>query len=241
MTRTMTLLLHATAVRTFAVLFILMGLVIPAAAQDRPSPGFAKEGAYIGFGVLPNFTIDAEEFTGGVIYVSEDDGEQTVIPTLDKRPVFRTIVGFRARPAALEFSYDRAEFKDDFLGLTGNSAYNSINVDVRVFFMTRSRIQPYILAGGAFQWVHVDDGSYAPGADPFFDAPIGDAGFKGYGLNTEAGVAVFATRRAWVTLGGSYRVLWFRHGSDSDEEREDLKPPFEFMRASASVTGFFTF
>jgi len=220
-----------------AVLALVMSAV-PIQAQE--SPGFAHEGVYVGGGMLPSTTLDDPSFAGGIYYEAEDDGELFVLPTLDSLPLPRIVVGFRSRPFALEFSYDRARHTGTFVDLDRESTFHAINIDGRFFFATHTRVQPHAVIGGSIPWLTVDDGSFVPGSD-FTDEPQADATFRGPGLNTEVGVTVFATPRVGVSVGYAYRVIWFQRVRGIGDDPKELKPPFHVGRGQVAIMGFVTF
>ena len=125
---------QALRVAGMCLLVVLAARPVQAQTEAPYDPGFAREGVYVGVGGSPSLTFKADQFAGDYGYVSEDDAEIFVIPSVNKRPVARVVVGLRSRPLALEFSYDRARFTGDHLGLPLVSTYNAINVDAKFFF-----------------------------------------------------------------------------------------------------------
>ena len=211
----------------------------PADAQD--DPGYAYEGVYLGFGGSPRLTFKADQFAGDYGYVAEDDSEIFVIPSVNKRPVPRVVFGLRSRPLALEFSYDRARFTGDYLGVPLVSVYNAINVDAKFFFRTLTRVQPHVVIGMGLPWVTIENGSYPPGSDPLVDPPHADASLRGPGLNTEVGLTAFATPRVGISIGYAFRTIKFNRARGIGEEQKELRPPFWEVRGTPVVFGFVTF
>ncbi len=157
----------------------------PAWSQERP--GVAKEGLFVGLSGAPDFTLDGLTFDGSAVYKKVDGEELVILPRLNRKTMLRGFMGVRSTRGSFEVGYDQTRHSGTFLGVSGVEAtFHSINFDERIFLLTRKRIQPYVLLGGSFPWLTVKDGS-------FLDPDFGDATFKGYGVNTEAGVMVFAT------------------------------------------------
>ena len=222
-------------VRGLGALALTTALAAPAVAQMPQQGGAAKEGGFIGVTVMPRFTFDGETFDGLSAY-QEIDGEELVfLPKLDTKPLLRVILGYRARQASLEISYDRTQHEGTFADeMPLDATFQAINVDGRFFFLPDSRVQPHVLVGGSFPWLNVEDGG-------FLDPDVGDARFKGYGLNTEAGVTVYPTRQFGIGVGYSYRVIWFDRVTGVTDKLYELRPRFRETAGSVAVTGTFVF
>lgn len=220
--------------RSSAASLFVLSLATPALGQSEPPAGFAREGAYIGLAGSFDFTFDGETFDGMSGYEAIDQPEFVILPHLDKQDLRRFVVGFRATQFALEFSYDRSEHTGTFLDEPGTADFNSINVDIRLFALPHSRIQPHALVGLAFPWLTITDGS-------FFEGDIGDATFRGQGLNTEIGVTGFVHPRIGASLGYTYRVMWFDRVRGVSDTPYDLMPNFRETSQGLLAMAFFTF
>jgi hypothetical protein len=224
-------------VRSFArstALLVLLLLAGAAPAWAQMTGGFARESVYVGVAGLFDFTLDGVSFDGSTYYEAETTNEIFILPTLDKQNLVRYVVGFRARPFALEFSYDRTRHDATFLDLTGDAVVQAVNVDAKFFGLTDRRIQPHGVIGMSFPWLTVEDGS-------LLEPDQGDATFRGEGLNLEAGVTVFPHPRVGVSVGYSYRFFWFSRVKGVGDETYDLDPRFRDTAGSVIVMGFFTF
>jgi hypothetical protein len=209
-------------------------LLLPVAAAAQTPPGFAKEGGFVGVTVLPGFTFDGETFDGRTIY-KEIDGEEIVfLPLLDKQTLIRGILGYRARTAALEISYERTQHEGTFDEFPLDATYQAVNVDGKYFFAPRTRVQPHLVVGASFPWFTVKDGG-------FLDPDVGDARFRGYGLNTEAGVTVFPTPQFGIGVGYTYRVVWFDRVTGVSDTLFELRPRFRETSGSVAINGTFVF
>ena len=91
-----------------------------------------------------------------------------------------------------------------------------------------------MLVGASIPWFTVDEGS-------FLNDDVGNARFRGYGVNTEAGVTVYVQPRVGVSIGYSYRVFWFDRATGVLNEFADLRPRFRETSGNVVVTGLFTF
>jgi hypothetical protein len=189
---------------------------------------------YVGVAFLPSFTLDGHTFDGVTIYREENEGDEFgFLPKLDKQNMFRFAAGFRARPMALEISYERTRHDGAFLDAELDASFNAVNVDAKFFFNTRSRIQPHVVAGLAFPWLTVHDGAIQGDV-------VGDARYRGQGLNLEGGVTVFATPRVGVSGGFAYRVLWFNRVRAVSDEPFRLDPRFRESSGTVILMGFVT-
>ena len=218
------------------ILIVLMSVATPAWSQFEPvfPTGFAKEGGYIGFSGIPNFTLDGVTFDGETWYKEVDGEEVFILPKLNTRNMFRGIIGFRGRQAGLEISYDRTRHSGTFQDIPAEATFQSVNVDGKYFFLTEKRFQPHVVVGGAFPWLTIKDGSY-------LEPNVGDARYRGYGLNTEAGVTVYPHPRVGVGIGYNYRVLWFDRASGASDRLGELRPRFRETSGSMVLTGLLTF
>jgi len=228
----MTSLMPARAARVLALPLFLLALSTPASSQERSV--FAKEGAYAGVSALPEFTLDGLTFDGATYYQKEGGEEILILPRLERKGMLRAIVGIRSTRGAFEVSYDQTKHVGTFLGIPGEATFHSINFDERVFLLTRRRIQPYGLLGGSVPWLTIKDGS-------FLDPDVGNASFRGFGVNTEAGVAVFLHPRVGISAGYRYRAIWFDHASGVSDTSYKLRPRFHETSGSVVVNGLFTF
>lgn len=213
---------------------LVLAVAAPVSAQLPDQSGAAKEGGFVGVTVMPAFTFDGETFDGQTYYQEIDGEELFFLPSLNERPLIRVILGYRAKSAAIEISYDRTQHDGTFMDVPLDATFQAVNVDGRYFFAPRSRVQPHVLVGGSFPWLNVEDGSVL-GED------VGDARFKGYGLNTEAGVTFYPTRQLGIGVGYSYRVIWFDRASGATDRLGDLRPRFRETAGSIAITGTFTF
>jgi hypothetical protein len=226
--------IRARALRALLIVSVIGLVSAPAAAQVAPEPGYAKLGGFAGVTFVPAFTFDGETFDGLTVYKQVDGEELVFLPRLDEKPLIRFILGYRARHAALEVSYDRTQHDGTFMDEPMDATFQAVNVDGRFFFATRSRVQPHVLLGGSFPWFNVEDGG-------FLDPDIGDARFKGYGLNTEAGVTVFPTPALGISVGYSYRLIWFDRVTGVTDTLYELRPRFRETSGAVAISGTFVF
>ena len=228
----MTTYFRARALEALAVSTFILSLSAPALAQETGD--FAKVGGYVGLSGLPKFTLDGETFDGQTWYQEIGGDEVFILPKLNKRNMFRAILGFRGKDAAIELSYDRTKHGGTFLDGSGEAVFQSVNLNGRFFFLKRNRIQPHVLVGGAFPWLRIIDGSY-------LRDDVGDARFRGYGVNTEAGVTIYPHPKLGVAIGYGHRIMWFDRASGASDRIGELRPRFRETSGGIVVTGLYTF
>jgi hypothetical protein len=220
-------------VRIAAVSFALVTLSTPAWSQEEKS-GFAKEGGYVAVSGLLDFTLDGVTFDGASYYKEIDGDEIIILPKLNERNMVRAGLGYRYSKAALEVSYDRTRHTGSFLDGVGEATFQSVNVDGRFFLMNRGPVQPHVVVGGAVPWLTIKEGS-------FLDESVGDGHFRGFGVNTEAGVTIYPHPRIGVGVGYAYRIMWFDRATGVSDTLYELRPRFRETSGSLVMTGIFTF
>ncbi len=214
-------------------LFVL-ALATPSWAQEEAG-GYAKNGGYVGASTLFNFSFGGETFDGLSYYQKVGGKEIMILPRFEgAHNVLRMVGGYRSGRGAFEFSYDRTKHNGTFYDSPGEATFHVLNFDERVYLITRNRIQPHLLLGGSIPWLIIKDGS-------FLDPNIGDASFRGFGVNTEAGVTVYPHPRVGISTGYRYRVMWFDSASGVSKTAYKLRPRFHETTGSLVVTGLFTF
>ena len=214
-----------------ATAICLLAMAVPVYGQDG---SFAKNGVYVGASGAPNFTLDGVTFDGSSFYQKVDGDEILILPRLERKNTFRGIAGVRSGRGAFEVSYEQTNHPGTFMGLTGEATFHSLNFDERIYALTRGRIQPYGLLGLSLPWLTVTDGS-------FLHDDVADGSFRGFGLNTEAGVAVYPHSRLGVSIGYRYRTMWFDSARGVSHTTYKLRPRFRETAGSVSVAAFVTF
>jgi opacity protein-like surface antigen len=220
-------------------LFVLT-LATPAWSQEpeQEQSGFAKEGGYIGVAGLFDVKLNRDNFDGASIYKKINGEEFLILPLFQKANMIRGILGVRYPKAAFEVSYDRTKHQGTFAGGTGEATFQAINVDGRYFFATNGRVQPHVLGGGSFPWLSVKDGSFL---DATPNADVGNATYRGFGVNTEAGVTVYPHPQLGIGVGYRYRVMWFDRATGVSKTDFELHPRFRENGGNLVITGLFTF
>ena len=217
------------------VVFSLLVLPAPAFAQFSSGiPGFAKEGGYAGMSVMPSFTFDRVTFDGEGYYREIDGDEITILPRLSTATMLRFSLGYRAKKAGIEISYDFTNHDGTYLDATGKATFRSINLDGRYYFLTSQRIQPYMQVGGSMPTFTVKEGS-------FLHEDFADAKFSGYGANVEGGVVIYPHRQLGISVGYNYRVLSFDKVTGVKDRLFELRPRFRETSGTVVVSGHVIF
>jgi hypothetical protein len=209
-------------------------LLAPAStAWSQESSGFAKNGTYVAVSGVPDFTLDGVTFDGSSIYQEVDGEEVVILPRLQPKTALRAMVGMRSKRGAFEIGYEQTTHAGTFMDLSGEATFRSINFDERIFFLT-GRIQPYGLVGFSVPWLTVTDGS-------FLDDEVANASFRGLGVNSELGVAVYVHPRVGISTGYRYRAMWFTGAKGVSGTMYKLRPRFRETSGSVAFNAFFTF
>jgi opacity protein-like surface antigen len=224
-------MMSKTRARVFMTLCVL---ALPAAAWSQEQSGFAKTGAFVAVSGVPDFTLDGLTFDGLSYYKKIDGDEILILPRLNAKTAVRGAVGFRSTRGSFEVGYEQTKHDGTFMDGTGEATFHSLNFDERIFFLTSQRIQPYGLIGLSIPWLTVKDGS-------FLDPDVADASFRGWGVNTEAGVTVFVHPRVGVNVGYRYRSMWFDSASGVSDTTYKLRPRFRETSGSIALGASFTF
>lgn len=212
-------------------------LAVPAAAmsQEQEQPGgFAKTGAFVAVSGVPDFTLDGLTFDGSTIYQRVGSEEFLILPRLKSRTSVRAAVGLRAKRGSFEIGYEQTKHAGTFMDLAGEATFHSLNFDERIYFLTGGRIQPYGLIGLSAPWLTVKDGS-------FLDVEVADGTWRGFGVNSELGVTVFAHPRVGINVGYRYRAIWFDKASGVSDTLYKLRPRFKETSGSLALGASFTF
>lgn len=216
-----------------ASVLLIVALASPVHGQTTQA-AYPKIGGFAGVTFVPGFTFDGETFDGQTAYKQIDGEELVFLPKLDKQPLIRGILGYRARQASLELSYERTQHDGSFEDFSMDATFQAVNVDARYFFLPTARVQPHVLVGGSMPFLKVEDGG-------FLDPDLGDAHFRGYGLNTEVGVTVYPTQQLGISAGYSYRILWFDRVTGVTDTHYELRPRFRETSGTVAITGTFIF
>jgi hypothetical protein len=209
-------------------------LALAPVARCQETSGYAKHGLYVGATGVPDFTLDGVTFDGSSYYKQVDGEEILILPRLEPKSTVRGIVGLRSTRGAFEVAYEQTRHIGTFAGLIGEATFHAINFDERIFVLTRGRIQPYGLLGLSLPWLTVKDGSV-------LDDAVADASFRGFGINSEAGVTVFPHPRVGISAGYRYRVMWFDSASGVSRTTYELRPRFRETTGSLAISTSFTF
>jgi outer membrane protein with beta-barrel domain len=221
-----------TIARIVTLAFPLLAAAPVARAQEAPA--FAKNGLYVSASALPDFSFDGVTFDGASVYQQIGGEEIILLPKLEPTSTFRGTVGFRLSRGSFEVGYERTRHDATFMGLSGEATFKTLNFDERIYVLTRGRIQPYGLLGFSIPWLTITDGSA-------LGDRVGDGTFHGLGVNTEAGVTVFAHPRVGVSVGYRYRAMWFDRARGVTDTDYELHPRFRETAGSLALGVSFTF
>lgn len=221
----------------FGTALALAGVAILAAASTASAqevPGYASNGFFVGASGVPNFTFDGVTFDGSSYYRKVGGDEVLILPKLEPASTIRAVAGFRLTRGSFEVGYERVNQVGSFVGIPTDATFQALNFDERIYILTRGRIQPYGLLGLSLPTLTVKDGSV-------LHDQVGDARFRGFGVNIEPGVAVFVHPHVGVSAGYRYRVMWFDSAEGVSNTTYELRPRFRETAGSFSLSAFVTF
>lgn len=190
----------------FIVLSLAIVFAIP--ASQAFAEGYAKDGIYIG-PVLHYNSIEDRDFDGErYIYGS---GVAAIVPKITRGNGAGFVIGFRnsskdGSSGAFEISYIRSKHDASWLNATGKAEMNTVNLDLKPYFLPDSPLQPYLQFGLCIPWLVVKEGGVYSGssvdAKYFSHFLIGGANFGG-------GFSVYPVPRIALSAGFVYRLIWF--------------------------------
>ena len=228
--------IHRLAVRAALGTTLVIISAVPAFSQTYA--GRAKEGGYASFTLMPKFTFDVETFDGLTVYQEEDGEELGFLPKLDEQNLFKFALGHRWRQGALEVSYERSQHDGNFAdAFELDTVFQAVNIDAKMFFLPDSIVQPYISAGGSYPWLNIKDGSAVNESLE----EVGDARWRGWGVNAEAGVGIYPHSQFGILVGYAYKAIWFDRASGVSDRLFHLRPRFRETSNGLAITAAFTF
>lgn len=202
---------------------------------DAGPDGFhVKNGAYI-IGYLAWANVDGD-FDGSVTLAGAGVPDTFSVPDLDESYAYGGGMGIRWGDAAFEVTYQRSEHDATFGGAPlGDAILNTINFDLKYYFMTDQPLQPFVLVGVNVPWMDVDNGSFN-----IASALTGDASYIGFGANFGGGAAFYLTPKLAVTGSAGYRLMYFDSVKGIGDVRADINGNLEahgfFVRGGVTLT-----
>ncbi len=173
---------------------------------------FIKERSYVGV-VGISSTLDQWGDFNGVNYVTSNSSggsaERDLIPSINRNFGFGVLVGHREGPWAAEVSFWRSDHTASFIfagptTITNPASLQSINFDIKRYFLTQFPTQPFINIGFSLPWLWVrgfseqlDSGNNPTGF-------VNDETISGIGFNLGAGMEIYLDNNFSV-LGGLYQ------------------------------------
>jgi hypothetical protein len=218
----------------FVTALALSMLTLAAVASAQETSGFAKNGPFVGVSGVPNFTFDGITFDGSSYYQQIGGDEVLILPRLEPTSTIRAVGGFRLTRGSFEVGYERTNHVGTFAGIPTDATFHALNFDERIYMLTHGRIQPYGLLGFSLPSLTIKNGSV-------LEDQVGDANFRGYGVNIEPGVAVFPHPRFGISVGYRYRVMWFDTAEGVSHTTYELRPRFRETAGTLSISASVTF
>ena len=178
----------------FGLLFLCVTQVQAGMFTEQPKK-LVEERSYAGFFGNLSSIDRSGDFNGTLtITPASSSGPQdtSLIPRIDRSFGGGALVGYRKNEYAIEVSYWRsqhvAQFEDVVIGqiFESKAIYQSINLDLKRYFLPRLVVQPYLQMGICLPWLNVKDAS-----NPYpvvVGVPPSDASFSGFGFDLTVGL-----------------------------------------------------
>jgi hypothetical protein len=187
------------------VLMWCLVLVCPTWAQESED---VKNGFYLGAMFVHNSM--SGDFDETSLMTEEGDEELdndiVFVPELDDGTGFGLVLGRRYGKFSMEVGYQRTAHDTSFgPGDEDDAAYNVIDLNVKIDVFAQNKLRPYVLLGGGFPWLTVEDGTLDNSGS------LDDSKYYGFCLNAGVGVAYYFDPQWAITGGLIHRWNWFTH------------------------------
>jgi len=174
--------------------------------DDDHEEGWAAEGLWVG--VLGGYSDVMDDFDGDVL--SDPTGGTIIVPNIESDVGKGVQVSYRWYRHELVVAYTRFDFEDaSFAGTPYETKFEYVDVLFRQYWLLKSPLQPYILAGLGYARAEAENAATDPGMTVTDDAVFRD----GYSINLGIGLSFYPV--PWVTVWGQgmYRINRFRRAN----------------------------
>jgi len=195
----------------FTLFFLCNSFV---SAQGIP---YAKNGAYLGL-TIPFQKLEGD-FDGRRVVVDLLNEELIIIPQITSKSGFGVTLGVRGEVMAEELSYYHSHHDASWLSYECDTDINLLNLDTKLYIANEQQIQPYLLLGGVYSWVVVQNGSI--NSNNYYD----NAQLYGFGYNLGGGIALYLNHRLAINGGVTYRYIEFKTMDGVSGEMMELENP----------------
>ena len=180
---------------------MLATAVTPASAIQRRAK-ISDRGFYLGF-YLP-FNSVGGDFKDDIYLQYSSLNRRIYVPDIDAGMGFGFGGGVKFSQAALEVAYLRTTHDATVNDYARDVTLNMVNIDLKYHFIPRSSAQPYAQIGLCLPWMKADYAASSATGDI-----IGDAKYRGYGLNVGGGVTMHLNDQLAFTGGAVYRWIGY--------------------------------
>lgn len=193
---------------TFGMLF-----AVPTEAKLLFGPNlYIKEGFYLG-GMVLYHTIGGD-FDGETMLTISD--EVFYVPKVEGNYGWGIVVGLRDPRFEAGLGFFGSTHDVSFFETEGEADYLHLDLNVKPNFLIADRpIQPYLLLGVGIGSLYVKDGSATTN-------DIGDASFRGIGLNVGGGIGYYFHPKVSISGGVLYRLMVYTSVTGVTETPRDL-------------------
>jgi len=198
---------------------LLGGLPARAGVFSEQAKKLIEERSYVSFyGVSAGINRSGDFDGWGVV----NGTDYTLIPSIKRNVGIGVSTGYRSGEYAAEVSYWHsqhvAQWTDGVNNFESHATYHAVNIDLKRYLFPRLKAQPFLVAGLAFPWMVVRDGTSSNPPDP---TKVGDSTLSGMGFNAGLGMELYLNQKFSVFLSGVQRWTSYNHVKGYSHTVED--------------------
>jgi len=202
---------------SLAGLSAILAIVATGTEVQANEPDFAAE-LYVGVS-FPKFDI-GKDFNGRSVYVGAK--ETVLLPTMTQDGLgwgasAGVVMGTRLVGGGVEFGYLRHAYEASFLDWRSTGTLHLVPLDVRGYLFPAAVLSPYVIVGGAFSWMSLEDCVIRSDGTE-------DATFKVFGKHVGAGIMLNLPFHVFLRAEAVYRWIRFYSASIPGEDWAVLEP-----------------
>jgi hypothetical protein len=161
-----------------------------------------------------------------------------LVPAIERNFGWGVLVGHREGPWAAEVSYWMSNHTATFSsGITTTSSLNSIDFNLKRYFLTQLPTQPFVNLGLSFPWLWVHNGSYLIDYPSFALLDTSDESISGIGFILGAGMEIYLGENYSIVGGISQRWAEYNQMNGAAKQAENKLQPDSDPNHTGSLAG----